>query len=574
MRVPCYNTCTMNEGENIQYPRRRKRNLIIALTVLIIEAFGLTILLGHTETSILKLRHKEVSALSSVYADQIERSVEKAANSAEILAYSITSSNGDTSFFAEEAQSLYHTSSSIRCLQIAPGGTVDQIYPEENSSKEKMNLFEDPDQKGMAALAKDYHTMTLQGPFELKPGVSIMAVCNPVYLQDGSFWGFTIVILDAPPLTAETERQLISSGYAFKIEKTDLLDSTEFIQLSSHGNTDDAVSSYFRFGSCTWRISIEPENGWKTSNVFKILSFAGWTVIVLVAVLVYSLLENKDRQKEIAIAARTDYLTGLNNRKGFDEDSNDCFVRYPEEPFTGVMIDIDDFKRVNDLYGHAAGDAVLQALADKMKHLLPSEAIVGRYGGDEFCVILKNTSLTEAEKKLQPLMHEALVFETEQGSCKATISAGYASWPEQTRDRMRILLLADDALYAGKLSGKKICMAYQDYMHDMSRSESGLKFADLVSDLPLPACVCRYDDTLKVLSISRELENEAAGFSSLKDFLPEAVCERLLKGEMNDGERTEIKMKDDVQRKWRVYCRISQNEIYDKVAVLLFTEDD
>ena len=96
----------MNEGENIQYPRRRKRNLIIALTVLIIEAFGLTILLGHTETSILKLRHKEVSALSSVYADQIERSVEKAANSAEILAYSITSSNGDTSFFAEEAQSL------------------------------------------------------------------------------------------------------------------------------------------------------------------------------------------------------------------------------------------------------------------------------------------------------------------------------------------------------------------------------------------------------------------------------------------------------------------------------------
>lgn len=569
-----YNIFTMNKGENRQRPRRKKRNLIIAFTVLITEAFGLTILLGHTEKSILKLRQKEVSALSSVYADQIERNVEKAANAAEILSYSIISSNGDTAFFREEAQSLYHTSSAIRCLQIAPGGTVDQIYPEEGSPEGKLNLFKDPDQKDMADLAKDYHTLILQGPFELKPGVSIMAVCNPVYLQDGSFWGFTIVIMDAPPLTAETERQLISSGYAFRIEKTDPLDSTEFIRMSSHGDTDDAVSSYFRFGSCTWRISIEPENGWETSNVFEIMSFAGWVVIVLVAVLVYSLMENKDRQKEIAIAARTDYLTGLNNRKGFDEDCNACFVRHPDEPFTGVMIDIDDFKRVNDLYGHAAGDTVLQALADKMKHLLPPEAIVGRYGGDEFCVILRNTSLTDAEKKLRPLMREALAFETEQGSCKATISAGYASWPEQTSDRMRILLLADDALYAGKLSGKNICKAYQDYMHELNRCESVLKFSDLVSDLPLPSCVCCYDVSLKVLSISRDLENEAAGFSSLKDFLPEAACQRLLKGEMTDGERAEIKMKDGRQRRCRIYYRISRNEIYGKAAVLFFAEDD
>lgn len=518
----------MNRGENRQRPRRKKRNLIIAFTFLITEAFGLTILLGHTEKSILKLRQKEVSALSSVYADQIERNVEKAANAAEILSYSIISSNGDTEFFREEAQSLYHTSSAIRCLQIAPGGTVDQIYPEEGSPEGQLNLFKDPDQKDMADLAKDYHTLILQGPFELKPGVSIMAVCNPVYLQDGSFWGFTIVIMDAPPLTAETERKLISSGYAFQIEKTDPLDSTEFIRMSSHGDTDDAVSSYFRFGSCTWRISIEPENGWKKSNVFEILSFAGWVVIVLVAVLVYSLMENKDRQKEIAIAARTDYLTGLNNRKGFDEDCNACFVRHPDEPFTGVMIDIDDFKRVNDLYGHAAGDTVLQALA----------------------------------------------FETEQGICKATISAGYASWPEQTSDRMRILLLADDALYAGKFSGKNICKAYQDYMHELNRCESRLKFSDLGLDLPLPACVCRNDDTLKVLSISRDLENEVAGFSSLKDFLPEAVCQRLLKGEMTGGERTEIKMKDGQHRKCRIYYRISRNEIYGKAAVLFFAEDD
>ncbi len=122
-----------------------------------------------------------------------------------------------------------------------------------------------------------------------------------------------------------------------------------------------------------------------------------------------------------------------------------------------ILIDIDNFKRINDRYGHQVGDQVLQQIASIIKSHLYGTDIAARWGGEEIVVYLPNRGLQEGLELAEQLVRR-IEKETRP---QATISCGVSSWEEGTRDSPRKLFRrADKALYQAKALGKNRAMAY------------------------------------------------------------------------------------------------------------------
>lgn len=96
-----------------------------------------------------------------------------------------------------------------------------------------------------------------------------------------------------------------------------------------------------------------------------------------------------------------DSLTNIYNRYGFDELAEEMIAKNPNAHYVVALFDIDDFKFINDIYGHVYGDRALKNLADSMKISFPSDALLGRNGGDEFCILLPNRTYDDAKEQLQ-----------------------------------------------------------------------------------------------------------------------------------------------------------------------------
>jgi len=155
----------------------------------------------------------------------------------------------------------------------------------------------------------------------------------------------------------------------------------------------------------------------------------------------------------------TDGLTQIENRRSLNERLHEMWqhsVRL-HEPISLVMCDIDKFKSVNDNYGHQAGDSVLKEFAQVLKGEAREIDRVGRYGGEEFLLVLPGTVLDAAVTFAERLREkvEGHTFTYEGGTLKRTMSCGVASSPHpKVRDEDSLLRAADDALYVAKETGR------------------------------------------------------------------------------------------------------------------------
>ena len=160
-------------------------------------------------------------------------------------------------------------------------------------------------------------------------------------------------------------------------------------------------------------------------------------------------------QQEERLAARTDYTTGAVNSRYFNELLKmeiDRIRRYPH-PFTVVFIDIDNFKLVNDLFGHQVGDFVLRAIAAELKLQLRKTDIVARVGGDEFALLLPSTVRAEAEIVLEKV-HMNLSEVMKEGNWPVTFSMGAVTCVTPPYAAEQLINLADELMYAVKNSTK------------------------------------------------------------------------------------------------------------------------
>ena len=163
------------------------------------------------------------------------------------------------------------------------------------------------------------------------------------------------------------------------------------------------------------------------------------------------------RTRELAVR---DELTGLYNRRHFQTvfPLEIKRARRFHQPLALLMIDIDRFKRFNDLHGHLAGDQRLRELAGLLKSSLREVDFVGRYGGEEFVVLLPSTSKEDAgrvgEKLCQAVRAASFSEHPSQGVRRFTVSVGVAAYPEDGEGVTVILAAADQALYRAKGEGR------------------------------------------------------------------------------------------------------------------------
>ncbi|MDB5862315.1 MAG: hypothetical protein JWO70_121 [Betaproteobacteria bacterium] len=160
----------------------------------------------------------------------------------------------------------------------------------------------------------------------------------------------------------------------------------------------------------------------------------------------------------IKALSETDELTGVLNLRAFTaiaERLSRQSSRY-NHPYTIVMIDSDSLKIVNDRYGHPAGNRLLQMLVQCIQAQLRETDIVARYGGDEFVLLLPETTSIGAEKLAVRIRQrvEAAVLATRDDPVSSTVSIGLASYPEHASDLDTVMERADQALYTSKTAGK------------------------------------------------------------------------------------------------------------------------
>ncbi|MGZ9236007.1 MAG: GGDEF domain-containing protein, partial [Anaerolineales bacterium] len=169
---------------------------------------------------------------------------------------------------------------------------------------------------------------------------------------------------------------------------------------------------------------------------------------------------------EVQRLAITDSLTGLYNRRGFFELSHREVERAKrfDHFFSIIILDIDHFKEINDTHGHETGDLVLEKVARRLGAQLRKVDILGRYGGEEFALLLPETSGTGARVVAERLRGciTAEPIETSQGSLNVTISLGLAALTVNTMTLEDLLRRADQALYKAKESGRNCVCVYDE----------------------------------------------------------------------------------------------------------------
>ncbi len=162
--------------------------------------------------------------------------------------------------------------------------------------------------------------------------------------------------------------------------------------------------------------------------------------------------------------SRIDGLTGLYNRGYFQNlmDSEISRAERYKHNFSLLMVDIDDFKKINDTYGHQVGDEVLKELASLLNSFIRKHDAVARYGGEEFAIILPQTAKKDGRlfgNRVVNGIASSKIKEISQDD-RLTISAGLAGYPDDAHTQKDLIKKADDALYHAKRKGKNTLCVY------------------------------------------------------------------------------------------------------------------
>ena len=571
-----------------------KKKTLVPLIIFLLGICLVGLIVYRTDTHEKNQRHILAQLNATTYGDRIKNEIADGIGITDTLEQILISENGEIHQFETIAGNLM--SDSIESVQLAPNGVVTDIYPAEGNEAGKIDLLHDKDRKEISCYARDNHATITQGPFELKQGGYGIAVRNPVYLKDKSgqeyFWGFTIVILRVADIFSDTVSALSNFGYEYKILKTDIPWSDTYkVVYQSDGQIDHPVSYAFTVGDGTWKLEVTPKTGWRNNTLLIIISGMFLTISLLLSVLTRVWLIAKEHKNKYKILARTDSLTNIYNRYGFDELAEKIISKNPQTHFVAALLDIDDFKFINDIYGHSYGDKALKSLADSMKAFFPSDALLGRNGGDEFCILLPNCTFKEADKQLQQFTKLPKTFSYHGKELAFYISLGYAEYPTFAASPSQLMRCADAALYEIKLHGKNGCMAYRKGLQSGVRKQLGFALKDISEHLPGAFIIYRADKEDDELFYANHEFLHMTGYKSMDELfrltqkrfrnlirqdeqqqIETSIWEQIDIGNENDYIHFHLRKADGTYLSVLDHGRIVESQQYGKVFYVLFMD--
>ena len=359
----------------------------------------------------------------------------------------------------------------------------------------------------------------------------------------------------------------------------------------SDGQTGPPVSYRFAIGDENWKLEVTPKSGWRNNTLLIIIGGLFLTISLLLSVLTRVWLVADEHKKKFQILARTDSLTKIYNRYGFDEFSEKMIQKNPNAHFVAALLDIDNFKFINDIYGHSYGDMALKNLADSMKAFFPSDALLGRNGGDEFCILLPNCTFAEADVQLQQFTKLPKSFSCHGKEHAFYISLGYAEYPTFASNRSQLMRCADVALYEIKLHGKNGCMAYKEGLRSGARTQLGFAFKDISKHLPGAFIIYRADKEDDELIFANDEFLHMSGYKDIDELfrlteksfrnliredeqqqIESSIWEQIDNGNENDYIHFHLRKADGTYFSVLDHGRIVESPQYGKVFYVLFMD--
>ena len=473
-----------------------KKKTIVPLIVFLLGICLVGLIVYKIDSHETDQQHITAQLNATTYGERIKNEITNGIAITDTLKQVLISENGKISQFDTIAENIM--SDVIESIQLAPDGNVTDIYPSEGTEASKIDLLQNKDCSKISCYARDNHVIITQGPFDLKQDGCGIAVRNPVYLKDENnqeyFWGFTIVILRVPDIFSDAISALSDFGYEYRLSKTDAPWSDTYkVVYQSDDQLTPTVSYGFTIGGENWTLEVAPESGWRDLRLLVIVGGMFTAVVLLFSGLIRVWLVSKENKNKFQILAHTDSLTDIYNRYGFDELAERMITKNPKTHFVAALLDIDDFKFINDIYGHVYGDRALKSLTDSMKAFFPKTTLLGRNGGDEFCILLPDHTYKEAGELLLQFTKLPKTFSCKGKEYPFFISLGYAEYPTFASSRSQLMRCADAALYEIKLHGKNGCMAYREGLRSGVRKQLGFAFKDISEHLPGAFIIYRAD---------------------------------------------------------------------------------
>ena len=499
----------------------RQLQTIVPLIVFLVGICLLSVFTYNTNVQIQKDRRTIAKLNAVTYGQRIENDIENGIEITDTLKQVLINGNGQIINFSKIAENLM--SYSIQSVQLAPNGVVTEIYPEEGNETGKIDLLKDSKRGEISNYAKDHNITIIQGPIKLKQGGSGLVVRNPIYLEDKNgqeyFWGFTIAVLRVPEIFEDSTNALSKFKYNYRLSREASVLDKKYVEVDANCDKMIRPVTYnLTVGKEKWKLEIMPRAGWSNSTTLYLIFFGGLSLVLLLTGLTIVLFLLDERRVELKELANKDGLTKLYNRYGFDEMAEKMISKNPKEHCVAVLLDVDDFKLINDMYGHAYGDKALISLSENMQKFFPSSALLGRNGGDEFCILLPNCTMEEVKESLIEFTKTPKTFSYKGQTYSFCISLGYAEYPNNAIERSQLMRCADTALYEVKLHGKNGCKAYQEGFQSGVRKQLGFVLNDISENLPGAFIIYRADKEDDEIFYANKEFLDMAGYENLDAF--------------------------------------------------------
>ena len=571
-----------------------KKKTIVPLIVFLVGICLLSVFTYNTNVQIQKDRRTIAKLNAVTYGQRIENDIENGIEITDTLKQLLINGNGQIINFSKVAENLM--SYSVQSVQLAPNGVVTDIYPEEGNETGKIDLLKDSYRGEISNYAKDHNITITQGPIELKQGGSGLVVRNPIYLKDENgqeyFWGFTIAILRVPEVFEDSTNALSKFKYNYRLSREASVLDKKYVEVDANCDKMIRPVTYdLTVGKEKWKLEIMPRAGWSNSKTLYLIFFGGLSLVLLLTGLTIVLFLLDERRVELKELAHKDGLTKLYNRYGFDEMAEKMISKNPKEHCVAVLLDVDDFKLINDMYGHAYGDKALISLSENMQKFFSSSALLGRNGGDEFCILLPNCTMEEVKESLIEFTKTPKTFSYKGQTYSFCISLGYAEYPNNAIERSQLMRCADTALYEVKLHGKNGCKAYQEGFQSGVRKQLGFVLNDISENLPGAFMIYRADkEDDEIFYANKEFldlagyENLDALFKGTKKSFRNLICEdqqkavetsiwnQIESGNMDDYIHYQLRRQDGTYIPVLDQGRIVESERFGRVFYVLFMD--
>lgn len=402
----------------------------------------------------------------------------------------------------------------LRSIQIIQDDGTFTGYNQDADIRDFKNPLDSP-LHNLAREVRRSGNVSITPSMEVGDGLKDIVVLRPVYLPDEKgdrhFWGYILAIIDT--------RIFLRDANVSNLEDQNILcglihtegDGTASEVYGDENYRKDALFMSREIYGDHWTLYLRPEGSWVNPWIMVLITWAGLLTALTLAVLAR-------RNARLRRMGTTDPLTGVYNRTGGDWTVRHYLEAHQNEPALVLAVDIDNFKIINDVYGHEAGDEALCQFTRDMKETFGQSAVITRNGGDEFIIFCGYGWSRKAAEAIDRFTEKPHLITYKGKKIRFSASLGLARYPEQDRDYRNLCIKADYALYGAKLNGKSRWREFDPGLRlKDTRTQLGFNLTDIGNEMPGAMAVYRADDR-SILFASSTLV-ELMECDSLDDFM-------------------------------------------------------